>query len=75
MSAPWKVVARRLANRRAAKARTRLAEELFIEAARRLIEEDEWRQSWSSRRGHHSSADVLAEPVLARRGIAKEPER
>jgi hypothetical protein len=65
MIRPWKVTAQYLAKRRAAKARASLAEELFLEAAKRLIEENDWR---TGRHSSRSTADIIAEQVLGRPG-------
>jgi hypothetical protein len=67
MIRPWRAVAQRLAKRRADKARAALAEKLFLEAAKRLIEEDEWRASRHYHRRHPSSAQIIAEQAWARR--------
>jgi hypothetical protein len=66
MIRPWKAAAQHLAKRRAAKARAALAEELFIEATRRLIEENDWHRPRPYRR-RPSSAQIIAEQAWARR--------
>jgi hypothetical protein len=74
MTAPWKIAAQRPAKRRADKARTRLAEELFIEAARRLIEKHEWYED-RPHRSRRRTAEILAEGPLAARGITLPKRR
>jgi hypothetical protein len=74
MIRPWKVTAQYLAKRRAAKARASLAEELFLEAAKRLIEENDWR---TGRHSSRSTAAVLppADPVRPEHGVSSKRDK